>query len=123
MLNPNTQAGGLQRMYKRVKVVREVKILWPRKELFSELTRTLGLAMLLHMYFWISASAGPTYLKAEVNISPKMSICALFLHDSKVNSLKPALYHIIHCFVFYFVLLGTALQLGLVWSNTNICGA
>ena len=49
-------------MYKRVKVVREVKILWPRKELFSELTRTLGLAMLL--YFWISASAGPTYLKA-----------------------------------------------------------
>ena len=76
MLNPNTQAGGLQRMYKRVKVVREVKILWPRKELFSELTRTLGLAMLLHMYFSISASAGLTYLKAEVNISPKISISA-----------------------------------------------
>ena len=34
---------------------------------------------------------------------------ALFLHDSKVNSLKPARYHIIHCIVFYFVFLGTAL--------------
>ena len=34
---------------------------------------------------------------------------ALFLHDSKVNSLKPARYHIIHCIFFYFVFLGTAL--------------
>ena len=36
---------------------------------------------------------------------------ALFWHDLKVNSLKPARYHIIHCIVFYFVFLGTALQI------------
>ena len=48
---------------------------------------------------------------------------ALFLHDSKVNSLKPARYHIIHCIFFYFVFLGTALQLGLVWSNLFSRGA